>query len=214
MAKYKAVIFDFDDTLVESRAMKWAQHKHVAKKFYDIDLTDDILYKHWGKALHILIAELYQNRDTSENLFSALRSTEDDFLKKIYDGSIDTVEKLYNQGLKIGILSSTNNEFLLRSLNRLNFPVGSFILIQGSDDSTVHKPDPLVFLPALEKLKNYEIEKRDIVYIGDSLDDLEAATGAGVDFIAVTTGLYTHDDFQKKGAKIIIKNIREVLENI
>ena len=34
--KYKAVLFDFDDTLVESRIQKWNQHKDVAKKFYNV----------------------------------------------------------------------------------------------------------------------------------------------------------------------------------
>ena len=35
-----------------------------------------------------------------------------------------------------------------------------------------------------------------------------------VGFIAVTTGLYSKKDFEKNGAKIIIKDIREVASMI
>ena len=42
-SKYKIVIFDLDDTLLESRVAKWAQHTYVAKKFYNIDLTEKLI---------------------------------------------------------------------------------------------------------------------------------------------------------------------------
>jgi beta-phosphoglucomutase-like phosphatase (HAD superfamily) len=53
--KYKAVLFDFDDTLVESRRMKWDHHKFAAKYFYNLDLTDDDIKEHWGKPMAELL---------------------------------------------------------------------------------------------------------------------------------------------------------------
>ncbi len=80
--KYKAVIFDFDDTLVESRAVKWAQHKTVAKKFYNIELSDEDMRTHWGKPFTELVSVLYKNSDTFENTHETIRSTRDEFRKK------------------------------------------------------------------------------------------------------------------------------------
>lgn len=213
MSKYKAVIFDFDDTLVESREIKWAHHRYVAKKFYNIDLSDETFLKHWGKPLHTLMAELYQHSDTPENMMKNVLSVREKFLKKVYDGSIEVVEEIINRGIRVGVLSATSSKFLLDDLTRQGFPVKE-MWTQGSNDTEVHKPNGEVFRPMFDKLKEYNIEKKDIVYVGDSLIDLEATERAGIGFIAITTGLYSAEDFKKNGAKIIIKDVKEVLHYI
>lgn len=210
--KYKAVIFDFDDTLVETRLIKWAHHKAVAKKFYNIDLAEETFLKHYGKPFNTLIKELYRDSDTLENMIAANKSIRNDFLKKVYPESVYVVNTLLDKGIKVGLLSSTNKNFIMEDLARQGFPVERFAIIQGPEDTSVHKPDPNVFLPSLEKFAQEGIKKREIVYVGDSLMDLEAAHGAGLDFIAVTTGLYSKNDFKKHGAKIIVKNIKEVIK--
>ena len=52
----KAIFFDHDDTLVGTYIAKSAQHKYVAKKWYNIELTDEKIRKHWGMPLN----ELYK----------------------------------------------------------------------------------------------------------------------------------------------------------
>jgi len=88
------------------------------------------------------------------------------------------------------------------------------VVLQGSDETQVHKPDPDVFLPLIEKLRENSIGREDILYVGDSLDDLKAATAAGIGFIAITTGLYSEEDFRKNGAQIILKDLTELIEKI
>ena len=39
--KIKAVLFDHDDTLVDTIGTKWAQHKFIADKYYAKQLTDE-----------------------------------------------------------------------------------------------------------------------------------------------------------------------------
>jgi len=212
--KYKAVIFDFDDTLVESRLLKWAQHKHVAKKFYNLDLTDEDIREHWGKPLDALIYELYRKSDTVEEMHKKLSSVTHGYMKKVYDGSPDVMKKLRENNIEIGVVSATNKNYLIEDLVRLEFPVDEMFIMQGSDEVSAHKPDPGVFVPALKKLKEKGITKEEIVYVGDSLDDIRAAHGAGINFIALTTGLYTEEDFRNAGAKVILSKIGELLDFI
>jgi len=212
--KYKAVIFDFDDTLVESRAQKWAQHIHIAKKFFDIDLTEEIIRKHWGKPIHVLAREIYQNKDSWENIHLILRGTRRNFPKKMYEKALDTVEKILDSGIKVGILSAATTLDVEDDLIRFDFPINRFTIIQGAEKTVVHKPDPDVFSPVFEELRKEGVEKNDIVYVGDSLDDFKGAKEAGIDFIAVTTGLYSQDDFKKNGAEVIITNINELLNKL
>jgi len=212
--KYKAVIFDFDDTLVETREIKWAQYKFVARKFYNMDISKKVLLEHWGKPLHTLITEIFNNVDTFENLRLAVRTERNNFLKKVYTNSVNIVNELLENNIKVGILSATDKMNLEEDLIRLGFPVDRLIAMQGEDETPVHKPNPEVFLPIFTRLKKEGIGKKEIVYIGDSLDDLKAAKEAGIGFIAVTTGLYSKADFKKHGAKAIVKDIREVLKEI
>ena len=212
MPKYKAVIFDFDDTLVESRAIKWAHHKHVAKKFYNVDITDEILNEHWGKPFPVLLKALYGDVDTVENMVKANAHTRDDFLKKVYPGSVEVVTKLLGQGVEIGLLSAAHKEFIILDLERLGFPKERFILIQDAQDTTVHKPDPRVFDPMLVILKERGIKKEEIIYVGDSMMDFEAARDAHLHFLAVTTGLYSRKDFERAGANMIVGNITQALD--
>lgn len=212
--KYKAVIFDYDDTLVESRPHKWAQHKHVAKKFYNKDFSDDDIREHYGKPFNQLVIDLYKDSDTPENIHKAIVSVRDDFLKKIHVGAIDILKTLLSHSMEVGVVSASNKEHLYEDLSRLGFPHEHFFIIQGSDEVGAHKPDPEVFLPTLNILHKKGIGKEHIVYVGDSMDDLHAAHGAGINFIAITTGLYNTEEFKKAGAKTILKDINELLDII
>ncbi len=212
--KYKAVIFDFDETLVESRLVKWAQHKFVAKKHFNIDLTDEKILKHWGKPIHILAAEIYEHSDSWDNIHKILRSTKKDFPKKLYKNTIDTVNKIHDMGLRMGILSAATKIDVEEDLVKLGFPIGKIDAVQGAEGSEFHKPDPKVFLPILADFEKAGIKKEEIVYVGDSVDDYHAATGAGLGFIAITNGLYNEEEFKKLGASVIISNIKDVIEKV
>ncbi len=212
--KYKAVVFDFDDTLVESREKKWAHHKYVAKKFYNRDITDDDIRVHWGKPLAMLLTDLYQSGDTIENMHKALIDTKADFEKNPYEGSKLVIEQLLDFGIEVGVVSATFKVHLIDDFARLGFPYEKFAIIQGSDEVEFHKPDPKVFLKVFEKMSEKGIQKSEIVYVGDSIDDCKAALGAGINFIGLTTGLYSEEDFRNLGADTVVHNITNVLKVI
>lgn len=208
--KYKAIIFDFDDTLVESRLQKWAQHKHVAKNFYDIDLIDEEIQAHWGKPMNELITILYKNSDSVENMNIALNLTTKDFLKELFEGSTEMITALVDQRVEVGIVSAANTNHIMEDLIRFNFPYDKFFAIQGSDKVSVHKPDPRVFDQLLQVLSDKGIQKNEVLYVGDSLDDFQAARGAGIDFVGVVTGLYSMEDFKNKGVEVVLSRITEL----
>lgn len=212
--KYKAVIFDFDDTLVESREKKWAHHKYVAKKFYNRDLTDDDIRVHWGKPLAVLLADLYQSGDTVHNMHKALIDTKADFEKDAFLGSKELINVLLDSKVEVGVVSATFKIHLTDDFERLGFPHERFAVIQGSDEVEFHKPDHRVFLKVFEKMSEKGIQKSEIVYVGDSIDDCKAALGAGIDFIGLTTGLYNEKEFKKLGADKVVHNISSVLDFI
>ena len=51
--------------------------------------------------------------------------------------------------------------------------------IVGNKEAPIPKPNPQPILKALEML-NYQGDKKDVCYVGDSLNDCLAATNAGI----------------------------------
>lgn len=78
--------------------------------------------------------------------------------KTVKQYQIDVVEKGIDKYMKIAILA---------------------------DDTLKHKPDPE---PLLKCLKEIGLEPGEVIYIGDSLSDYQAANSAGVDFGYATWG--------------------------
>jgi phosphoglycolate phosphatase len=199
--KYKAVLFDLDDTLLKTSAIKWAHHKAVAKQFYNIDLTGEVLAKHWGMPFEPMIAILYQGADTPENMLKANLSLEDQFLKEVQEDGLATVNALLDVGVEVGVVTSILGSRARSDLMRFGFPIDQFFLLQGADDEPVHKPDPKVFEKALKLLSEKGITRQEVLYIGDALMDYYASRDAGMGFIGVTTGFVTQEQFELEGAQ-------------
>ncbi len=53
-------------------------------------------------------------------------------------------------------------------------------------------------------------DKKTILYVGDALNDFYAARGAGLDFVAVTTGLTDKDSFAQAGVNKVVTSLAEL----
>lgn len=211
--KYKAVLFDLDDTLLKTSAIKWAHHRAVAKQFYNIDLTDEILARHWGMPFEPMMAIFYQNADTPENMLKANLSLDAQFPKELQEDALDLVQTLLTKRVEIGVVTSILGHLAKKDLLRLGFPAEEFFILQGADDAPFHKPDPRVFDRALKLLEEKRIRPSDALYAGDALMDLYAARGAGLGFLGVTTGFVTQQQFEAEGAQAI-RSLGELLNVI
>jgi phosphoglycolate phosphatase-like HAD superfamily hydrolase len=197
---FRAVIFDLDDTLLRSVEQKWAHHKAVASEIYGFELTDECLAEHWGKPFDVMIGELYRHSDTPENMLRACASLDHRFPKGEFDDAVPAVTALLDANLQVGVLTGAPRRHAIADLERFGFPVPRLAMIQGHDDSSVHKPDPRVFDAPLGALRTRGITAHEVAYVGDSLIDHAAAVGAGISFIGVATGLVRVDAFHEAGA--------------
>lgn len=199
---YDAAIFDLDDTLLNSVEMKWAHHKACAMRHYGVEVTDEDLREHWGKPLDVMIGELYRHADTVENMLANNRAMELEFPKSVIDGALETITQLSAAGLPLGIVTSGMHSWVMGDFQRLSFPHEAFLFVHGMEECTHHKPDGRVFNSAREVLSAAGHGDR-IVYVGDALIDHAAAVDAGFDFIGVTTGLVTAEEFTAIGARSV-----------
>jgi phosphoglycolate phosphatase len=213
MSKYigedvKVVLFDHDDTLVDTIGPKSREHKHVARQYYGKELTDEEIRQHWGKPLSTLVGLLYDT-DNIDIALQRVWAEYDNFPKELYPHSIKTIQDIRATGKKTGIVTSTRRPYLEADLEMLKIPQNWFDYMQTEENTEFHKPDPRVFDPALRWIGGLAVKPKEVVYIGDSLLDMEAALAAGFQFVGVGTGLFTPDEFGRRGA-IALNNLGEL----
>ena len=119
-----------------------------------------------------------------------------DFYKyiKVNPGVMQTLEKLKNQGLRMGIVTNRKKMTILNYLALNKY----FKVKVGYLDVKSHKPFPETIVLALKKIG---AKPEEAVYVGDSLSDFQAASKAGVKVIMYrkpkVTADYSISDFRK-----------------
>ena len=197
----KAVLADWDDTKVSTFHSVAELYTGFARsEQLQIPTVEDII-PHWGKPIKKIIGGVWLDMDP-EHLKSRFWGYFDqtDFTITPFTGTRDTIFKLKEMGFVLGIVSSSARRVIDKTLERyLHLPPDTYAFIQSSEDTDVHKPDPRVFDPAFERLNELGISEEQTIYVGDGLNDMEAATSRGILFVAVTTGLTTAEEFMDRG---------------
>jgi phosphoglycolate phosphatase-like HAD superfamily hydrolase len=204
---YKAALFDLDDTLLVSAEMKMLQHRVIAKRHYDLEIPHETIRDAWGKPLTTMIDEMYQGVDETARILQVLLDTDAEFPKSVFDGSADAVWSLLDAGLHVGVITSAPTQAAQFDLHRLGFPLDHLFCVLGEDSVLAHKPDPRVFDQPMRFLEEQGVERHEVVYVGDHLIDYLAASQAGFDFIAVTSGIVEAKEFEAAGATAVTPGI-------
>ena len=105
-------------------------------------------------------------------------------LTLLYPWVAETVQALRAAGQRLGIVSSKYRYRIERILAAGGL-ASQFEVILGGEDVAQHKPDPAGLLLALQRL---HVPAPDVLYVGDHPVDAEAASRAGLPFMAVLTG--------------------------
>jgi len=176
----KAVLFDVDGVLLDSFEGNLRFFNSVIRNFGKKPMTRrqyrKLFYVPSDKVLLQNFPE--KNRKEMREIIRYGSKLAPDFYKfiKVNPGVIYTLEKLKNQGLRMGIVTSRKNIKILGyfSLNKY------FRVKVGYLDVKSHKPFPEPVILALKKLG---VQAEEAVYVGDMLSDFQAASKAGVKVI-------------------------------
>ena len=100
-------------------------------------------------------------------------------------GVMEYLEEAKKMGVKIGLASCSPMDWLNRHLGRLGM-LGYFDVIRGKEYVRVTKPDPAVYLAALEAL---QVGGEQAIAFEDSPNGVRAAKAAGLFCIVVPNGM-------------------------
>lgn len=188
----KAIIFDFDGTLVDTLVdLKDATNLALKEKGYNKEYSYEEAKKLVGMGIRTLCSRALSFKEYTEEEVSSLYDTFIRIYQKIqinntkpFDKVIPTLDKLKEMGIKLCILSNKVDENTKKITNKL-FKENTFDYIMGKKEGFPLKPDPTSLFYILRQIN---VSKEDILYCGDSDTDMQIAKNANVKAIAVTYG--------------------------
>ena len=131
-------------------------------------------------------------------------------LAHLYDGTLPFLMALKEKGIRIGIVTSKYKRRITEIFED-HGGIECLDLIIGADSVDREKPDPEGIYHAM---KYFDVSSDDVVFIGDTDVDAEAAFLAGVDFIGVRTGANPHKEFSKFPYIAILDDISAVKDHL
>jgi len=207
MQKIKGVIFDLDGVLVDTAKYHYLAWKKLANKLgFDFSEKDNERLKGVSRmrSLEILLEIGGISTDENQKIKWAEEKNESyvESLKTLdktalLEGTIDYLNVLHNQGVKISLGSASKNAPLILSQTAIQHRFDA--VIDGNCVSKA-KPDPEVFLTAAKALN---LSPSDCAVFEDSLAGIQAAKKGGM--LAVGVG----DKENLPGADFYVKNLEE-----
>ena len=127
-------------------------------------------------------------------------------LASLYPGTLPFLRALKEKGVRVGIVT-TKYKRRISEIFEEHGGIDCLDLIVGADSVDREKPDPEGVIFSME---HFEVSPSDVVFIGDTDVDAEAAYLAGVDFIGVRTGANTDKEFTKFPHVAVLDDISAV----
>lgn len=179
---YTALLFDFDGTLLNTNELIIESFLHVLGERFPGKYDRESVLPFLGPTL----AETFNTIDPAltESLIEAYRTWNNNMHDQMavpFDGVVDTLYKLKEQGYKLAIVSTKRRAMIDRGVKLMKCE-NLFDTIVGLDDVKKAKPDPEPIELALTRLG---VEKEQALMIGDNMHDIVGGQRAGVDTAAV-----------------------------
>lgn len=212
---YRAVIFDFDYTLGDSTGGIVQSVNHGLKSLGYPAQETEAIRKTIGLSLKETFFVLTSCRDEEKaaRFSEYFKRKADEVMAAsavLYPAAVEVLPKLKECGVKTAIVTTKYHYRIDQILGK--YEMNALIdHIVGAEDVKVEKPDPEGLLQAVRLLG---IEKREALYVGDSLVDAVTAERAGVDFAGVLTGTTKREDFNRHSHVCIAENLRGVYESV
>ena len=209
--KIKAILFDVGGTLIytikpliAAISMAFEQNK------INVPSSEDIISQLGKSATEIIKAILPEDLSNfEEQARECISSFQKIFPEKVLDkfeaieGVQTTLKKLIDANHRLGVITALRKAELDKLLTKFDL-ISYFEVIVTADDVQNIRPSPEIINKAISLLN---VQPREVVCVGDTVNDILAAKNAGTYVIAVLTGAQTEDVLRREQPYAIINDI-------
>lgn len=210
----KLIIFDLDGTLLNTIADLAMATNHALQQLgYPTHDTDT--YRFFvGNGINKLLERSLPEAEKNEANVMRLRSHFLPFYDKHnadlstpYPGIPELLQTLQQKGMKIAVASNKYQSATVKLILHY-FPNIQFVEVLGQREGIAVKPDPSI---VFDILRNAEVDKEEVLYVGDSNVDMQTALNAGVDAIGVSWGFRPRTELEAFHPLAVIDKADELL---
>lgn len=197
----KLVVFDLDGTLLDSAPDIATAANQTLQALGRESLSESQIRNYVGNGADVLLARALSRSVTvdpklSDALRQEARGLFDDFYaqtghqqSRLYQGVISTLERLHQGEIAMALLTNKPSQFIPAILAQ--HQLGEyFVEVIGGDTFAAKKPDPMALLWLMQK---HQLNAEQVLMVGDSKHDIQAAKNAGCRSLGVTYG-YNHGE--------------------
>lgn len=206
---YKYIVFDFDGTLIDSNKLIDMTLKETSLKVLNKEINKEKIDEVWGKVLIEQMKDL--DLDKVEELSDYYRkyyNEHRDEFTYIFQGIKEMLEILSDMKIKLSIVTNKGRSGLDHGLEM--FEIGKYFDITLAKSDVVNKkPHP----EGLFKIMDfYGAKKEEVLFVGDSIHDIECGKNAGVDTVLVKWTVIDLDTLLKENPTYLIEKPEELIK--
>lgn len=211
MSKLKAVLFDFDGTLMNTNELIIQSWQHVFKKIRGHEADRAVIKSTFGEILWDTMRKFFPEEDPDE-MVAIYREYQRNINEEpilMFDGMEELVAELRSRGVLMGIVTSRLWSSSLQG--KYKFDVAHlFDALVSAADTNIHKPNPEPCLICLDKLG---VSPEEAILIGDTKFDIECARNAGVRSVLVGWSLQDGEKLREEYAPdYYVEDVAELRE--
>jgi HAD superfamily hydrolase (TIGR01509 family) len=206
----RALLFDFDglilDTETASRAgWEWLYREHGHELPQDKWATIVGTTGVWSPMDHLeeLVGEPLERDALNERRYAHEISLIE--AEELRPGIADYIEAATRLGLKRAIVSSASRRWIDMHLARLERAVGWDAILTADRDNARAKPNPTMYLEALDVL---DVDANEAVVFEDSPNGVRAARAAGIFVVAIPNNVTR--DFGLDDADLVVDSLADL----
>lgn len=208
-ARPRAVLFDWDGTLVDSADLSFRCYAAVFTRFgvaFDRDAYARSYSPDWYHTYRLLGLgeECWPEADRLWREHYAGTGA------ALLPGAAQALARLASAGLTLGIVSSGERERVDREHRALGLG-GTFSTLVCGGDTEQRKPHPQPLLTALGRM---EVRPEEAVYVGDSPEDVRMAQAAGVFAVGIPGGFPNQEALRRSGPELLANDLADAAERI
>lgn len=201
MSKIKYCVFDYDDTLMQTRECKTQALIELGRRRFGKTVDPATVEQLWGIAHGDLFQKLFDvTGDELQDAMAAYQELDAEFpLVPHPDASAELLRLQANYTLVI--VSSCTRELIVKQLASSKLSDIQFAKIFGCDETTHHKPSGRVFDTMFDHFS--DMTQENVVYIGDGHRDFLAAQDRNIPFLGIDRAAKETQAMIDGGAKVL-----------
>ncbi len=208
----KGVIFDLDGTLIDSYQAIYLSFQYAYENMGLPPLSYEEARRVVGLGLTLTFNDLLGKERTPEALGLFRKKYWEVFPEhtRFLPGAKELASELHRRGIPQAIATNKLGRFS-RAIIRHFGMEDLFVAVLGDEDVTLNKPDPEMLLAAIEKLA---LPKEEVVMVGDSLVDIQAAQNTGIRVFAVPSGTTKREALEQAKPTAVLDRLTDLLNYV